>query len=80
VPSGTPAGGSGGPIYTDGDTYSLCVDGSVMDRNCARQRGGDGIFRVVNNDQGALTVEYSALHDNPSGQFQVTPGVFEWKG
>jgi hypothetical protein len=73
---GTPGGGSGGAIYTDGDSYNLIIDGTVMRYNSARE-GGGGIFCVVNNDHGALTIEHSALHHNPSGQFQDAPGIFD---
>jgi hypothetical protein len=73
---GTPGGGSGGAIYTDGDTYNLVIDGSLIRGNTARE-GGGGIFCVVNNDHGALTIEHSALHHNPSGQFQNAPGIFD---
>lgn len=65
---GTPGGGSGGAIYNDGDNYNLTVDGTLMEDNSARA-GGGGIFFVVDNNQGALTIENSTLHDNPSGQF-----------
>lgn len=74
--SGTPGGGSGGAIYTDGDTYNLVIDGSALSGNNARE-GGGAIFCVVNNDQGALTIENSGLHSNPSGQFQDAPGIFD---
>ncbi len=73
---GTPGGGSGGAIYTDGDSYNLIIDGTVIRYNSARE-GGGGIFCVVNNDHGALTIEHSALHHNPSGQFQDAPGIFD---
>jgi len=73
---GTPGGGSGGAIYTDGDTYNLIIDGTVISGNSARE-GGGGIFCVVDNDHGALTIEHSALHHNPSGQFQDAPGIFD---
>lgn len=74
--SGTPGGGSGGAIYTDGDSYNLVINGTVMHYNRARE-GGGGIFCVVNNDHGTLTIEHSVLHDNPSGQFQNAPGIFD---
>jgi hypothetical protein len=74
--SGTPGGGSGGAIYTDGDTYNLVIDGSAIDGNSARE-GGGGIFCVVDNDQGALTIEQSAMQDNTSGEFQNAPGIFD---
>jgi hypothetical protein len=77
--SGTPGGGSGGAIYTDGDTYNLVIDGSALSANTARE-GGGAIFCVVDNDQGALTIENSDLQDNTSGQFQDAPGIFDSRG
>jgi hypothetical protein len=73
---GTRGGGSGGGIYTDGDSYNLIIDGTLMRYNSARE-GGGGIFCVVNNDRGTLTIKYSTLHRNPSGQFQDAPGIFD---
>ena len=40
---GTPGGGSGGAIYTDGDTYNLIINGTAIRYNSARE-GGGGIF------------------------------------
>jgi hypothetical protein len=74
--SGTPGGGSGGAIYTDGDGYSLIVDGSVMTGNTARE-GGGAIFFVVDADGGTLTIDGSTLSDNTSGAFQNAPGIFD---
>jgi hypothetical protein len=73
---GTPGGGSGGAIYTDGDTYNLVIDSSAISSNSARA-GGGGIFCVVDNAQGALTIQDSAMHSNTSGQFQDAPGIFD---
>jgi hypothetical protein len=73
---GTRGGGSGGGIYTDGDSYNLVIDGTVLHYNSARE-GGGGIFCVVNNDHGTLTIKYSTLHHNPSGQFEDAPGIFD---
>jgi hypothetical protein len=72
---GTPGGGNGGAIYTDGNNYNLNIDGTAVSDNSARE-GGAGIFCVINRGTGALTLEYSHLSDNPSGQFQDAPGVF----
>jgi hypothetical protein len=74
--SGTPGGGSGGAIYTDGDGYNLLVDGSVMSGNTARE-GGGAIFFVVDADGGTLTIDDSTLSGNPSGAFQNAPGIFD---
>jgi hypothetical protein len=73
---GTPGGGSGGAIYTDGNQYNLIVNGTVMRDNTARE-GGGAIFFVVNADGGTLTIEHSTLAGNPSGVFQNAPGIFD---
>jgi hypothetical protein len=73
---GTPGGGSGGAIYTDGDHYNLIIDGTVMRDNSARE-GGGAIFFVVNAGGGTLRIEHTTLRDNPSGVFQDAPGIFD---
>lgn len=73
---GTPGGGSGGAVYTDGDRYNLIIDGTVMRENSARE-GGGAIFFVVNVGGGTLRIRYSTLDDNPSGVFQNAPGIFD---
>jgi hypothetical protein len=73
---GTPGGGSGGAIYTDGDHYNLIIDGTVMRDNSARE-GGGAIFFVVNTGGGTLRIEHSRLDDNPSGVFQNAPGIYD---
>jgi hypothetical protein len=74
---GTAGGGSGGAIYTDGNKYSLKVEGSVIRNNGARE-GGGAIFFVSDNDTGWLTIKNSTLHGNPSAVFwtQPYPGIF----
>jgi hypothetical protein len=74
--SGTPGGGSGGAIYTDGTGYNLSVTGTVLSDNTARE-GGGGIFFVVNSGGGTLQIESSTLQGNPSGAFQNAPGIFD---
>jgi len=76
APKGSPGGGSGGAIYTDGNSYNLIIDGTAMSGNTANE-GGGAIFFVVDNGPGTLKIEYSALHHNPSGQFQNAPGIFD---
>jgi hypothetical protein len=73
---GTPGGGSGGAIYTDGVHYNLIIDGTVMHNNSARE-GGGAIFFVVNAGGGTLRIENSTLENNPSGAFQDAPGIFD---
>jgi hypothetical protein len=74
--AGTPGGGSGGAIYTDGTGYNLSVTGTVMRDNTARE-GGGGIFFVVNSGGGTLQIESSTLQGNSSGAFQNAPGIFD---
>jgi hypothetical protein len=75
--SGTPGGGSGGAIYTDGDNYNVLIAGTVIRRNSARE-GGGAVFFVVDNNQGTLTIKNSTLHNNPSDEFFTAgfPGIF----
>ena len=74
--AGTPGGGSGGGVYTDGNNYNLIIDDTVIRSDSARE-GGGAIFCVIDNGQGALTIENSDLHGNPSGEFQDAPGIFD---
>jgi hypothetical protein len=75
--AGTPGGGSGGAIYTDGDDYTVTVDGSVITGNSARE-GGGALFFVSDDKTGTLTIEHSKLRGNPNAGFQTAgyPGVF----
>jgi hypothetical protein len=75
--AGTPGGGSGGAIYTDGNDYTLTVAGSSIHDNIARE-GGGAIFFVVDNYHGTLTIKNSKLHNNPSEVFWTRPfpGIF----
>ena len=75
--AGTPGGGSGGAIYTDGDQYTVTIAGTVIAHNQARE-GGGAIFFVSDNRTGTLTIEHSALPDDPSGGFETAgfPGIF----
>jgi hypothetical protein len=74
--AGTPGGGSGGAIYTDGNAYDLTISGTVIHGNTARE-GGGGIFFVVNAGGGTLRIESSTMQGNPSGEFQNAPGIFD---
>jgi len=77
--SGTPGGGSGGAIYTDGNHYNLVIDGTQISGNKAPE-GGSAIFFVVDAGGGTLTIEYSTLRNNPRGTngFQNAPGIFDF--
>jgi hypothetical protein len=75
--AGTPGGGSGGAIYTDGNKYSLKVESTIIRNNHARE-GGGAIFYVSDNYTGWLTIKNSTLHGNPSAVFWTRPypGIF----
>ena len=74
---GTPGGGSGGGIYTDGDSYSVTIDGTIIRYNTAHGGEGGAVFFVVDSGKGTLKIEYSTLHHNPSGGYQNLPGIFD---
>jgi hypothetical protein len=72
---GTPGGGSGGAIYTDGDNYTVRIAGSVIEDNHANE-GGGAVFYVSNNRTGSMAIESSTLRRNKSDGFQTIPGIF----
>jgi hypothetical protein len=72
---GTPGGGSGGAIYTDGNDFRVLIAGTTMRRNHARE-GGGAIFFVSNDRSGVLEIRSSTLRDNPSDGFETAPGIF----
>jgi hypothetical protein len=76
-PGGTPGGGSGGAIYTDGNFYTVRIDGTVISDNYARE-GGGAVFFVSDNNTGTLRIEHSTLHHNPSAGFSTAgyPGIY----
>ena len=74
---GTPGGGSGGAIYTDGNTYDLLLDGTLVTHNSANE-GGGAIFYVSNDRTGTLALRGSTLRSNPNRGFSTAgyPGIF----
>jgi hypothetical protein len=62
---------------TDGENCNVFIEGTVIRGNSARE-GGGGIFFVVDNNHGTLTIKNSTLHNNPSGEFFTAgfPGIF----
>jgi hypothetical protein len=74
---GTPGGGSGGAIYTDGNTYTVSVGGTLIQDNHANE-GGGAIFYVSNDRTGTLSIRHSTLQRNPNDGFQTAglPGIF----
>jgi hypothetical protein len=72
---GTPGGGSGGAIYLDGDKFQLILDGTLIEKNHAKE-GGGAVFFVSNDRTGTLTIRNSTLRSNPSDGFETFKGVF----
>ncbi|HEV2345295.1 MAG TPA: hypothetical protein VGS97_14445 [Actinocrinis sp.] len=74
---GTPGGGSGGAIYTDGNAYTVTIQGSIIEHNVANE-GGGALFYVSNDRTGTLAIRDSTLSGNPSRGFWTDgyPGVF----
>jgi hypothetical protein len=75
--NGTPGGGSGGAIYTDGNTYTVSISGTRIEANHANE-GGGAIFYVSNDHSGSLKITGSTLSRNPNDGFQTQgyPGIF----
>jgi hypothetical protein len=73
--SGTPGGGSGGAVYTDGDKFEVLVNGTIIRNNNARE-GGGAIFFVSNDRTGSMTIRNSTLKSNRSQGFENSPGIF----
>ncbi len=75
--SGTPGGGSGGAIYTDGNRFTVEIVNSVIEDNDANE-GGGAVFFVSNDRSGTMTITGSTLRRNPSAGFETAgfPGIF----
>jgi hypothetical protein len=72
---GTRGGGSGGAIYTDGDTYTVTIAGTDIENNHANE-GGGAVFFVSNDRTGTMSIDHSTLRNNPSDGFQTQPGIY----
>lgn len=75
--AGTPGGGSGGAIYTDGDLFTVTIAGSIVEDNHAVE-GGGAVFFVSNDRTGTMTIDRSTLRRNKSDGFETRgfPGIF----
>ena len=81
--NGTPGGGSGGAIYSDGTSYDVNIYGSLIEYNTAKA-GGSSLFYVSNDNTGHLTLADTISRLNtyaPNGQsgdphFENYPGIF----
>ncbi len=75
--AGTPGGGSGGAIYTDGNKFTVRLAGTIIENNHANE-GGGAIFFVSNDRTGTMAIESSTLRRNPSDGFETRglKGIF----
>jgi hypothetical protein len=74
---GTSGGGSGGAIYTDGDTYTVSLAGTLIADNHANA-GGGAVEYVSNDRTGTLAINRSVLRHNVNDGFHTAglPGIF----
>lgn len=68
---GTPGGGSGGGIYNDGNTMTLSLCGTKIERNEVIQHGS-GIFFVSNDHSGDIRIDRSVIKGNVGGSWYPT--------
>jgi hypothetical protein len=71
---GTPGGGSGGAIYSDGMSNTLSLCGTLIEDNQVNAFGS-GIFFVNNDHGGLLSLESAVVRNNGGGGWNVLPGV-----
>jgi len=72
--AGTPGGGSGGAIYNDGESMTLSLCGTRVERNRVNAFGS-GIFFVSNNHDAVLSLDRSVVRKNRGGDWNVLPGI-----
>lgn len=73
--SGTPGGGSGGAIYNDGNTMTLTILGTLIEKNKVNAYGS-AVFFVTNDHSGAIRIDNSVIQNNSGGSwYPVYPGI-----
>ncbi len=73
--TGTDGGGSGGAIYNDGNTMTLTILGSLIEKNTVNAYGG-AIFFVTNDHTGDIRIDNSVIRNNTGGSwYPVYPGI-----
>ncbi|HTN89054.1 MAG TPA: hypothetical protein VL242_35495 [Sorangium sp.] len=68
---GTPGGGSGGAIYNDGNTMTLTLCGTRIERNEVNAYGS-AIFFVTNDHTGNIVIDRSVITGNVGGSWYPT--------
>jgi hypothetical protein len=71
---GTPGGGSGGAIYNDGNTMTLTLCGTLIEKNAVNAHGS-AIFFVSNDHSGNIVIENSVIRGNTGGSWYARPGI-----
>ncbi|XYI04226.1 hypothetical protein ACMHYB_55570 [Sorangium sp. So ce1128] len=69
--AGTPGGGSGGAIYNDGNTMTLALCGTRIERNEVNAYGS-AIFFVSNDHTGNIVIDRSVITGNVGGSWYPT--------
>ncbi|WP_434041633.1 MULTISPECIES: hypothetical protein [Sorangium] len=69
--AGTPGGGSGGAIYNDGNTMTLTLCGTRIERNEVNAHGS-AIFFVSNDHSGSIVIDRSVITGNLGGSWYPT--------
>jgi hypothetical protein len=73
--AGTPGGGSGGAIYNDGNTMTLTILGTLIEKNKVNAHGS-AIFFVTNDHSGDIRIDQSVICNNTGGSwYPVYPGI-----
>jgi hypothetical protein len=73
--SGTPGGGSGGAIYNDGNTMTLTILGTLIEKNKVNAYGS-ALFFVTNDHTGEIRIDNSVFRNNEGGSwYPVYPGI-----
>ena len=71
---GTPGGGSGGGIYNDGNTMTLSLCGTLLEKNEVNAHGA-AIFFVTNDHTGNIRLENTVIRGNIGGSWYALPGI-----
>jgi hypothetical protein len=71
---GTPGGGSGGAIYNDGNTMTLSLCGTLIEKNDVVSYGA-AVFFVTNDHTGDIRIENSLIRGNTGGSWYALPGI-----
>ncbi len=73
--AGTPGGGSGGAIYNDGNTMTLSILGTLIEKNEVNAYGS-AIFFVTNDHSGNIRIDQSTIQNNIGGSwYPVYPAI-----